>query len=80
MTEFIDRPYNIEIRDDHIMLHDLGGIPACDIIDFTYRSRDRRRNYWHTRADTPDKCSALSLAKVGWVVHEWLKDQGKQTK
>lgn len=80
VTEFINRPWNKEILDDHIMLHKHGGIPACDIIDFSYRSRDRRTDYWHTREDTPDKCSALSLAKVGWVIHEWLKDQGKKTR
>ena len=78
VTEFYDRPWNTNILDDHIMLHDFGKIPACDIIDFKYRSRDNRTNYWHTTQDTPDKCSALSLAKVGWVVHEWLKDQGKR--
>lgn len=78
VTEFIRRPYNMDIRDDHIALHDIGKIPAIDIIDFTYRSRNRRKNYWHTREDTPDKCSALSLAKVGWVIHEWLKDEGKK--
>ena len=77
VTEFIERPYNKEILDDHIMLHRHGRIPACDIIDFSYRSKDRRTNYWHTTQDTPDKCSALSLAKVGWVIHEWLKEQGK---
>ncbi len=75
VREFVDRPMRTEIRDDHLMLHDKGGIPACDIIDFNYRSPDRRQQYWHTRQDTPDKCSALSLAKVGWVLHEWLKDQ-----
>lgn len=78
VVEFIHRPMNKDILDDHIMLHRYGKIPACDIIDFYYRSSDRRRQYWHTREDTPDKCSALSLAKVGWVVHEWLKDQGKK--
>jgi hypothetical protein len=57
-----------EILDDHIKLRDLAGIPTCDLIDFDYP-------YWHTEEDTPDKCSALSLAKVGWVVHEWLKTQ-----
>jgi hypothetical protein len=41
-------------------------LPACDIIDFEYPA-------WHTRADSPERCSALSLAKVGWVIHEWLK-------
>jgi len=55
-----------EISDDHLPLHGLGGIPACDVIDFDYPP-------WHTRGDTPDKCSALSLAKVGWVMREWLK-------
>ena len=80
VVEFIDRPMNKDILDDHIMLHRYGKIPACDIIDFYYRSRDRRTQYWHTREDTPDKCSALSLAKVGWVIHEWLKDQGAKKK
>ena len=80
VAEFIDRPYNLELRDDHIMLHEYGRIPACDIIDFSYRSPDGRTDYWHTRQDTPDKCSALSLAKVGWVVHEWLKDEGEKRK
>lgn len=55
-----------EVKDDHLRLHNIAGIPACDIIDFDYP-------YWHTTADTPDKCSALSLAKVGWVIHEWLQ-------
>jgi glutaminyl-peptide cyclotransferase len=57
------------IRDDHLALHNAGGIPACDLIDFDYPP-------WHTRGDTPDKCSALSLAKVGWVLSEWLNGQG----
>ncbi len=54
------------ILDDHIPLHQIGGIPAIVIIDFDYPP-------WHTVGDTPDKCSPLSLAKVGWVVREWLK-------
>lgn len=78
VKEFIPKPYPTKILDDHIMLNRYGKIPACDIIDFSYRSPDRRMDYWHTREDTPDKCSALSLAKVGWVVHEWLKDEAKK--
>jgi glutaminyl-peptide cyclotransferase len=54
------------IEDDHLMLHDVGGIPCIDIIDYDYEP-------WHTQADTPDACSALSLAKVGWVLREWVK-------
>lgn len=55
-----------DVRDDHINLHDIARIPSCDIIDFRYP-------YWHTQDDVPRRCSALSLAKVGWVVEEWLK-------
>ncbi|HTN77435.1 MAG TPA: M28 family peptidase [Pirellulaceae bacterium] len=62
-----------EVRDDHLALHDIAGIPTCDIIDFDYPKPGTRTPYWHTTHDTPDKCSALSLAKVGWVLLEWLK-------
>jgi hypothetical protein len=56
------------VLDDHIALHDIAKIPTCDIIDFDFPA-------WHTEADVPASCSPLSLAKVGWVVHEWLKRQ-----
>jgi hypothetical protein len=55
-----------EVLDDHLMLHEIAHIPTCDIIDFKYPA-------WHTQADTPEQCSALSLAKVGWVLEQWLK-------
>jgi Zn-dependent M28 family amino/carboxypeptidase len=64
VVEFIPRPRH-RINDDHLMLRNVGGIPTCDVIDFDYPP-------WHTQGDTPEKCSALSLAKVGWVVREWL--------
>jgi Peptidase family M28 len=60
------RARRYDIQDDHIKLHDIAKIPSCDIIDFDYP-------YWHTENDVPAHCSALSLAKVGWVVEEWLK-------
>ena len=70
VREFIPRP-KPEVEDDHIILHNVGGIPCIDVVvefgigtDFPY---------WHTEGDTPDKCSPLSLAKVGWVLEEWLK-------
>jgi len=69
VREFIARK-KYEVRDDHVVLHNVAGIPACDIIDFDYPA-------WHTRADTPEQCSALSLAKVGWVVREWLAPSGR---
>lgn len=65
VREFIAQKKH-EVSDDHLPLHDIAGIPACDIIDFDYPA-------WHTQADTPQRCSALSLAKVGWVLSEWLK-------
>lgn len=65
VREFVARPMQ-RIDDDHVMLHEIAGIPCIDIIDFDYPP-------WHTEGDTPDKCSALSLAKVGWVMLEWLK-------
>ncbi len=71
VSEFIARPKH-EIRDDHLALHDIARIPAIDIIDFDY-PRSASTSYWHTEADTPDKCSADSLAKVGAVLYEWLR-------
>jgi glutaminyl-peptide cyclotransferase len=65
VREFIPRPRS-EVKDDHVMLHDIGKISCIDVINIDYP-------YWHTQADTPDKCSALSLAKVGWVISQWLK-------
>jgi len=67
VREFVSRSMS-EINDDHIMLHEVGHIPCIDVIQ-------NMTDYppWHTRGDTPDKCSALSLAKVGWVIREWLK-------
>jgi Zn-dependent M28 family amino/carboxypeptidase len=53
--------------DDHRPFLDVG-IPAVDIIDFDYP-------YWHTLADTPDKCSPASLEAVGRVVESFVEQQ-----
>jgi len=53
------------VMDDHIPLLEKG-IPCIDIIDFDYP-------YWHTTADTPDKCSAASLGQVGRALLEALR-------
>lgn len=50
----------VGILDDHVPLISRG-IPAVDIIDFEYP-------WWHTVDDTPDKCSAESLQKIGDLV------------
>jgi len=61
-----------EIRDDHLALNSVARIPTIDIIDFEYPTA-RGPNYWHTTQDIPENCSALSLAKVGWVLRTWLE-------
>jgi hypothetical protein len=68
VTEFRAQLARTEVRDDHIPLHDIGRISCIDIIDFNYP-------FWHTTKDVPENCSALSMAKVGWVLQEWLKQQ-----
>jgi hypothetical protein len=56
--------YGPTIEDDHIPLNQ-AGLPTVDLIDFDYAS-------WHTLADTPDKCSAASLGKVGKLLQTWI--------
>ena len=56
--------YGPIIEDDHIPLNE-AGIKTIDLIDFNYPS-------WHTVGDTPDKCSAASLGKVGKAMESWL--------
>ncbi len=48
------------VMDDHVPLL-AKGIPCIDVIDFDYP-------YWHTTADTADKCSAESLGQVGRTI------------
>ncbi len=63
---FIDS-VGAEVVDDHMSLL-AAGIRTVDIIDFTYP-------YWHTQADTPDKCSPASLQSVGRVILDVVYDQ-----
>jgi hypothetical protein len=65
VREFVAKPKH-EVSDDHVILHNIGRIPCIDVIDFDYPP-------WHTQGDTPERCSPQSLAKVGWVIREWLK-------
>jgi hypothetical protein len=65
VEEFIARP-KYAVRDDHLNLRNIAQIPTCNVIDFDYP-------FWHTEADTPAKCSAQSLSKVGRVVCAWLR-------
>jgi hypothetical protein len=67
--EFVAQPKHT-VQDDHLPLRQIAKIPTCDVIDFDYPA-------WHTTADVPQNCSGESLAKVGWVLLEWLKMQGR---
>lgn len=71
VREFLFGPGH-EVRDDHLALNDIAKIPTIDIIDFDYPVA-RGVSYWHTTQDVPEKCSPLSLAKVGWVLKIWLE-------
>ncbi|MCH2595799.1 MAG: M28 family peptidase [Pirellulales bacterium] len=70
VKEFIPRVRYL-VRDDHLPLNKIAKIPVCDLIDFEYP--DPRNRFWHTTADTPARCSADSLEKVGRVIQTWLK-------
>ncbi len=56
------------ISDDHLPLNQVG-IPTIDLIDFDYPA-------WHTTNDTPEQCSAGSLAVVGRAVESFLRAEG----
>lgn len=56
-----------QVLDDHLPLNE-AGLPTMDLIDFQYP-------YWHTLDDTPDKCSAESLAIVGRAVESFLRKE-----
>ena len=61
VTSFFDSVKYV-VTDDHLPIS-AAGVPTIDIIDFDYP-------YWHTDQDTPDKCSAESLANIGRVLAE----------
>ncbi len=64
VSQFIDAQ-GAEVSDDHLPLNEVG-IPTINLIDFDYP--DETNKFWHTVADTPDKCSAASLEAVGTVI------------
>jgi Zn-dependent M28 family amino/carboxypeptidase len=58
----------LEVSDDHLPFLKRG-VPAVDLIDFTYGYND---TYWHTTQDTIDKLSPRSLQIVGGVILETI--------
>jgi hypothetical protein len=61
---FVDRVGDTVI-DDHIALQN-AGIPAIDIIDFSYE-------HWHRLTDVPANCSAESMSEVARILSIWLQ-------
>ena len=53
------------VLDDHLALLN-AGIPAIDIIDFSYR-------HWHRLSDTPENCVAEPMAEVAKVLSTWMQ-------
>jgi peptidase M28-like protein len=62
----------ITLDDDHVPLQQ-AGIPAIDLIDFTFGGEDNR--WHHTPDDTIDKVSAASLQVVGDVVMALVRSE-----
>lgn len=61
------RPFEGEapgVLDDHVPFRD-AGIPALNVIDFTYGPGPSPGAWWHTPEDTLDKVCAASLDAVG---------------
>jgi len=63
---FVDQ--SMPVDDDHLSFLSRD-VPAADIVDLTNSA-----GYWHTPQDTLDKISAKSLAIVGHVILESVKE------
>ncbi len=61
---FVDR-FGSAVQDDHLALNQ-AGIPAVDIIDFSYP-------HWHRLTDVADNCSVESMQQVARVLTVWLE-------
>ena len=75
IKEFLPRSKFLVSQDDHMPLRNTAKIPTCDIIDFVDSSGNPPPITWHTTKDDPQHCAPSSLAKVGWVLYEWLKSE-----
>lgn len=57
--------FGARVQDDHLALNQ-NGIPAIDIIDFSYP-------HWHKLSDLPENCSGESLEQVAKVLSVWIQ-------
>jgi hypothetical protein len=62
---FRDTFSSVAVQDDHLALN-TAGIPAVDIIDFSYP-------HWHRLTDVPENCSGKGLEQVAQVLAVWLQ-------
>jgi len=69
LAAHVDGPRDA-IADDHLSFLEVG-IPALDLIDFSYGPDN---SWWHTHEDTLDKCSEESLARSARIVLAALPD------
>ena len=65
-TQFVTAAQSVQ--DDHIPFRN-AGVQAVELIDFSFGAGN---SYWHTPADTADKCCASSLQAVGTVLYHSL--------
>jgi glutaminyl-peptide cyclotransferase len=64
-TAFDANDFGARVQDDHLALNQ-SGIPAIDIIDFSYP-------HWHRVSDVPENCSGESLEQVARVLSVWMQ-------
>lgn len=64
-TAFLQQHGDVAVEDDHLALN-RHGIPAINIIDFSYE-------HWHKLSDTPENCSGESMKQVARVITTWLR-------
>jgi hypothetical protein len=62
---FVSGEFGAAVDDDHMPLNQFG-IPAIDVIDFTYP-------HWHKLTDTAENCSGDSLDQVARVLSVWIQ-------
>ncbi len=62
-----------DITDDHVPFLK-AGLPAADLIDFSYGPRSMDNRWWHTRYDTLAHCRPASLGVVGRVVLRLVRE------
>jgi len=60
------RMSDMAILDDHVPFLK-AGVPAVDLIDFSYGSASGLNDYWHTSADSLEHISARSLHETGAI-------------